>query len=349
MIFRYVILSSIKKLQYERSVTAVYYLFQGKQSIQTIQDAHLFELTHYYSLYKQLSKTTFMNEIKALEQVGYLQQTHNENDYVLTEKANDWLKDKQYLAHEWYINGMKYHKLADSYTARLFLLIQVWTNEIKKHQSYIPIVEERETKQWIKRFYHQTKANISLYLQKLYEELYSIFQSLNPVYVEMFILQLTSYKHIGLTTTQIAQKYQLKTVDVDLIITSVDNNVLDKIERNIDQFPLLNELKLGLTQTSTLTHSASKTEALLLQGWSIEQIAMKRQLKINTIYDHIVEIAIQYEAFPLYDYMTKEQHKEITEADRKSKTYTLKKLKLMVNDNISYFQIRLVLSTLNHV
>lgn len=47
-------------MQKERSISAVYYLLQGKQSIQTIQDAQLFGLTEYFGVYKNLTKRRFL-------------------------------------------------------------------------------------------------------------------------------------------------------------------------------------------------------------------------------------------------------------------------------------------------
>lgn len=345
--YRYIILSSIKKIQYERSVSAVYYLLQGKQSIQTIQDAHLFELSHYYRICKQLKKSSFMKEIELLVEEQFLQRTNKEARYELTEKANTWLDDNKHIGKDLGINGMKYHQIDDEYLARLLLLIQVWTNGMKKQRTYIPIIETAEVKFWVKSFYQQTKDDIPTYLQQLYNELVPIFESIKQEYVDMFTLQLTSYNKYGLAAVQVAQLYQLRNEDVDLITLHIIHRILNMIETKPAQFKVLHQLTTDLIQPTVLTYSAAKTESLLQQGWTLEQIAIKRQLKINTIHDHIVEIAIRQANFDWQNYLTKEEKQLITAAIQQTGSYTLKAIKLLVGESISYFQIRLVLASWN--
>ena len=347
MIYRFIILSSIKKTQYERSVSAVYYLLQGKQSIQSIQDAYLFKLSHYYRIYKHLNKSNFMKEIQALTVEGFLQRTSQENFYELTNKGNMWLEKNEKTANDLSINGMAFHQIDDLYLARLLLLIQVWTNGFKKNRTYIPVIEIPEVKTWVKYYYQQTKTEVSSHLQALYDELLSFLQTQKQEDVEIFTLQLTSYKKFGLATVQLAEMYHKKSEDIHLMTMNVVHSLLQAIETDPQQYRVLNKIKTDLVRSTKLTYSASKTDELLKKDLSLEQIAERRQLKINTIYDHIVEIAIQREDFLLTNYMTNEQQSQITTAIQQAQSYTLKDIKLMVDESISYFQIRLVLAIWN--
>ena len=99
------------------------------------------------------------------------------------------------------------------------------------------------------------------------------------------------------------------------------------------------------------TVTTDKTFRLLEKGFSLEQIAQIRQLKLSTIEDHLVEISLHDHSFLLDEYVKKEHRVEIEKAVQKLKTKQLKKLKeFLNNENISYFHIRLVLTKIgDHV
>ena len=345
--YRFVILSAIKKYQQERSVSAVYYLLQGKQSIQSIQDAHLFNLTHYYRVYKHLKKSDFMKKINSLENKGLIQRTNQAYYYAISEKGQRWLEQNQNIAKDLHVNGLAFHHMDDVFVARLLLMIQVWTNGLKRNNKYISVVDKPEVQLWVKSYYNQTKTDIKKHLQLLYTELVQILKSINKDIAEIFILQLTSYQRFGLTSVQLANQYHLLPEDIHFMTMSVIHQMLQVVEAEPQQYRILTEMKKDLIQAKSLTNSATQTNDLLNRGFSLEQIAKKRHLKINTIYDHIVEIAIYGDDFLLSNYMTDEQQIQITTAIQQTQSYTLKEIKLMVDESISYFQIRLVLAIWN--
>lgn len=347
--YRFIILTSIQSLQYERSVTAVYYLLQGKQSIQSIQDANLFGLHPFYSIYKSLSKRTFMQEIEALTKNEYIQPAAEENFYTVTDKGCKWIEQHVSARSNLYFNGMEYRQIDEVFFARILLLVQVWTNSVKKERNYIPIIDDVEIEKWTKVIYQRTKDRVPTYLQALYDELIGLFESVHAPFVEIFLLQLSSYHHIGMSAAQLAHTYERSIEDIHLITTNIIHFMLAHVNNNDEQYPVLSFIGQDLMKPMTLTKSAHITNEFLNKGWTIEAIATQRRLKINTIYDHIVEIAMQHADFPLEEYVTKEQQREITKAIERTKSYTLKEIKTMVDESVSYFQIRLVLALTNTV
>lgn len=320
---------------------------QGKQSIQTIQDAHLFEIAKYYRITKQLSKERFIQEIQLLEQELFLEAMPNENYYELTSKANDWLEQNKSKMSPWIVNGMRYHYIDDVFFKRLLLTIQVWANFVKNERSYIPVIDKLEVRQWVKRYFINSKSNLPQLMKKLYEELAEILQSIDELFAEVFVLQLTSYKKYGLAKVQIAEKLGLHKKDIELMTLSVIHQMLEKVEQEPTRYYILTDLKSDVTEEKQLTFSATKTKSFLQKGCTIEQIAQQRRLKENTIYDHIVEIAIHDQTFNIQTYVTAEEQQNIVKAVQLVKSYSLKDIKQAVNENISYFQIRLVLASWN--
>ena len=51
-----IILNCLKQLNGERTIYSIYHLLKGKKTSQTIQDAHLFEITHYFGVYQWFTR-----------------------------------------------------------------------------------------------------------------------------------------------------------------------------------------------------------------------------------------------------------------------------------------------------
>lgn len=345
MLYRYIILRAIQQFQNERSVSAVYYVLQGKQSIQSIQDATLFGLENYFGILKKLTKHRFMDEIHILLTENYIKQANEEYQYELTDKGIDYLRQNNLVKQQLHLDGMTYRQMDEVFFERLLLLIQVWTNSVKKNRYYLPIIDNVRVEHWVKLFYQQTKNQVSEYIYALYNELYTICEEQDELYVKVFLLQLSSYNKIGLTMTQVAEMYDQTVEDIYIITVSFIHKMLQMIQSSKEQYPVLSYVTQKLTHhDDTLTKSAYKTNELRLQGLSIEAIAQFRRLKINTIYDHLVEIAMNQSDFPLSLYVTYDQQRTIIKAIKQTNSYTLKSIKSKVDESITYFQIRLVLA-----
>ncbi|QGS69913.1 hypothetical protein CV093_11310 [Oceanobacillus sp. 143] len=86
---------------------------------------------------------------------------------------------------------------------------------------------------------------------------------------------------------------------------------------------------------------------IITAGLFSRKIASIRDLKINTIHDHLIEIALYETNFPLHHYVDNLEQQEILNAIKLTNSSKLKEIKRRVNDDISYFQIRLILALQN--
>jgi len=344
LLFKRLILTCQSQLQKERSISAVYYLLRGKQSIQTIQDAQLYQLSSYYGIYKQLSKDEFFDHIDELVSLQLLYPDSKDNFYIVSKKAEELLNNQPLKL---YINGMLYKQFDQIFFQRLLLLLQVWTNSKRKNFTYIPIVENLDIANWVKTYYRLSKHDIKKYLQTLYGELFNIFLSLPTTFPKIFLDQFSGYQSIGLTDNQIAIKFNRSVEEIHIITTSIIHILLRKVKENPNRYKILYSVGEDLFSANRLTTSADKTRRLLDNGLSLDQIAAKRRLKLNTIFDHIVEIALHDIRFQLEAYVPIETQKQIVQTIKKIDSYKLSEIKAAVDKEITYFQIRLVLAKLN--
>lgn len=328
-----------------RSTNSVYHILQGKPSIQTIQDIHLFKLENYYGIYKKLSKTDYSLMTERLIAEGYLLYDAETITYSVTKSGEELVSNAR---NQMFFQGYQYKQIDDIFQLRLLLLIQVWTNSKHTHFKFIPIVDNPEVEQWVKQYYYETKDNLDVLLAQLYDEITNILKTLSSHYAEVFVDQLTGYKHIGLTVRQLSNQYADSIHNIYLINRHVIHSFIRSILHEPEQFPVLKHVIGNLQSLTNLTDSTKQTFHLLNQNKTLEQIAQIRRLRINTIYDHIVEIALVDENFSIITYVPLKVELEIMNAIAALESYRLKDIKQAINPQISYFQIRLVLTKIEN-
>lgn len=347
LLFKYILLTSYEKIEGERTIANIYHLLTGRRSIQTIQDAYLFQLNDYYGVYRSLKKRDFDYYINHLVEQGFL---HNDVESLhVTERAKQWLKQDHHFTDETFFKGKLYHTLHEPFYLRLLLMIQVWTNSQMNNRSYMPVVENRETEYWVKQYYVHTKNNINNHLAGLHDELSQILQTVSERQAHLFVNRLTGYETYGLSLEQLANQFNMRQHDVYVHLISVIHKVIYLVEENRTHFPHIYTFFADLLTEQSLSKSTEQTNDLLQTGLSVQQIANKRHLSINTIYDHLVEIALHSHQFPYDQFVTDEQVTLILNVVKEIKTFRLKAIKERVPDDITYFQIRLILTQLNKV
>jgi uncharacterized protein YpbB len=341
--FDRVVLDCLKSLNGERTIYSIYHLLKGKKTSQTIQDAHLFQLTPYFGVYSSITRDAFEAVInKQSEQQWVI--SCGDQRYGLTKAGEEYLLQlcTQFPAPI-YLNGLKFHQKDLRFWGRLSLLVQVVSNLVNKETNYIPIQKNKETHSWVKSFLQKTKLGRNQFGIALYEELAACLQVDNRLNPSILIFRLTGFKRIGQTSIQIAEMLNMTIEQYQLEFLNILHYLIEKISTNKNQFPLLYAILENLNEKIVMTNSSYKTYEMLKRGYSIEEVAEYRQLKTSTIEDHIVEIALNMVDFSIDNFVDQQKQKRIVTAAEKTASKQLKLIKNEVSA-ANYFEIRLVLA-----
>lgn len=342
--FRAILLDCIQCISMERSTASIFHLLVGKRSIQTLQDAKLYQITQYFGVCKHLERRHFEDEIKGLVTENYITVDH-QNNARITQNGEAYLKSKLDSYPIKQLNGLIFDRMSDLFWLRLQLWIQTYTNMSRKKGYFVAITEHKEVQTWVKKHYHIHRDESDQWLTGIHHELSGFLKNINPDLAQLFVDRLTGYQKIGLTMSQLARKYQTTPVDIHLYLTGTIHELLTYLHERKNELKYLPTF-YHFTQLSKkfITNSAEKTYHLIKNGFDVEQIARIRQLKVNTIEDHIVEIAYIDPEFSINPYVDQESVTIILAAIRSNKTAKLKQIKELAGNNFSYFQIRLVLT-----
>ncbi|MHA6251072.1 YpbB family protein [Oceanobacillus sp. CAU 1775] len=341
-----IIIKSAIQLNAERSVANIFYLLTGKHSITTIQDANIYGIENFLGIYKDLNRSDFDEIIAKLIQNEFFIENRNENNQLFlqpTALATSWLDENERNLPIHYFNGIRFNKRASLFYARLLLLIQTLTNVRENNFSFIPVISDINVEQWVKRAFTRLKGAELNYLKELNKEFLTIFNEFPTDYIHIFLDRLTGYKHYGKSIGQLAKDYDQKTYDIELIIIGIVHEIIKHTEANKDSFPAFRFILQDTQEDLKLLESTKKTYFLYKKNFQPDEIAHIRQLKINTIYDHLAEIALLDIEFPFHQFVPVSEQEEIIKAIEKTNSFKLKDIKELVKPSISYFQIRLML------
>lgn len=242
-----------------------------------------------------------------------------------------------------YINGWKYQLNTLLFWERLSLLVQVASNIIFQETKYIPIQKNSEVHNWLKDFLKSTSIPKQKLGEILYSELVGFFEQKKDINPSVLVFRLTGYQQIGLTSLQTAKMLNFDPLQYHLAFINCLHCLIQCIERSPAGYQVLPSLLANFEQKDSLTLSSRKTWELLNQGFSLEEIAGIRHLKISTIEDHIVEFALNIKGFSINSYVEEETQQKILEISRQESTRQLKVIRNIFKET-SYFQIRLVLA-----
>ncbi len=349
MILDGIILTSTSYLNKERSISAIFHIITGKKSIQTVQDIHMYQLKSFYGVYPSLDKAVFQKQIRYLIKEDCLRICNEEKQiYKLTPVGSRRLNEVGESSTLKLLNGFRFAGLEKIYFDRLRLLLQTLINSRMGNFNFIPVIENKEVEVWVKWYYIKIKPTRSKVLLHFYEELEMLLSRFPDIVAEMFVDRLTGYKNFGKSVYQLAQQYGVQKDEIQLQITAYLHYILETVEREKDCFPYLASIADDLSANTSLTKTAQATYQLLKNGMPVQRIARIRNLKINTIQDHIVEIALYDVHFPIEKYVSQADQQEIINAHVETNSYKLSVIKEHVPNRIDYFQIRLVLAVLNH-
>ena len=334
MNFDSILLTIFQRLHGERSAQGVYHILRGKRSGQTLQDVEYYQVKSYYALLPRLSASDFQQAVERLVVDGFI---------YIDELVYVTAKGQVATGSEmWRFNGWDYRGLEREFGRRLALLVQTLSNLRSNETMFMPIQKELPTQQFVKGFLRSQSSPIKTLAELVRAELELAMTGAQLSDMQCTIVsgRLTGYQFTAFTWEQMAESIHIPLLSVQLYYLEALHILLDFIPHQQD-LPLLTQLAAGCRVETYLTQSAVRTKKLFGHGYSIEQIASLRNLKLSTIEDHFIEMAANVESFPYQQFVSNEQIDAVWQQIEQLQTKRLRLLKEQIPE-LSYFQLRLI-------
>lgn len=335
MLFEELVITIMKAINLERTISSPFHLIKGKKSGQTIQDIGYYQLHPFFAVLPKLEKHQYDEVIQRL----FDRQLLKPNDQVID------LTDKAFAAAvpATPLNGWKYRGNEAVFLSRLSLIVQTLSYTSQRINRFDPVHNAEDLQSWVKKYLKDMNFRDPSSVARFKAEMLESLQMADAEErAKMVLMQrLTGLGWSGMTWEQIALTHDLHILDVQLASVEALHAWIDVIERK--QFPLLYRLLDQVIQRSVLTESTQRTEKLFEKGLSLPEIAAIRQLKTSTIEDHFVELAMNDPFFNFTPFMSQAMYEQIVSVSKNKNTKRLRDIKDELPD-ATYFQIRLALA-----
>lgn len=341
-----VILYIISKFGSERSISGIFHLLTGKKSSQTIQDGRFFNILFLFNTMNHLTRNDINEAVNYLLNHGFIEGITEEH-FILSTKGIEYI-DKEFKLQQGfpeYLDGWKYHRKASLFWKRYSFMVQCLSNLIQGNHHFLPITRDLEIQRWIKGKIPRDLESRKKLTTAVYMDTMNFLSKLDDTKACYFVQRLSSKEKVGLTHEQCAILINFEENFARMQFQGILHQLLYEMEEDKAKYPALQLFVEDMEEEHTLTTSTRKTYDLLRQGKSLPQISRIRGLKLNTIEDHIVEIAINIPTFTIETFINLEKQRRIKEVIKNTRTKRLKLIKEQLDDEISYFEIRLVFAT----
>ncbi|WP_088809627.1 MULTISPECIES: helix-turn-helix domain-containing protein [unclassified Listeria] len=300
----------------------LYAVVTGKRTGQAVTDTHLFRAKNYFGLAPFLKEEVFLLRLHGLEEAGFIR-----IDEAGVVPVTELDPSTYFIENEW--NGFFMQDLPHHFFEHLLLAVQVVSNKHHQNRHYLPIVRNKKTQIWIKRWLNRHKNEHDL-AEKLFLELKMWLERPDITYQDLYVGRFSGGDRIGETAMQICER-----LEVPLWNGYFEwLRGLHVLHAKKTDFPLLSEFMCA--DQALLTKSGLATYELFQSGQTFEQIVQRRRLKKSTIEDHFVEIQA---TFPHLTVPFRPDDAVLLKLSEHS-FLTLKEMKEFMPD-LSYFELRL--------
>ncbi|MFC7365653.1 MULTISPECIES: helix-turn-helix domain-containing protein [Bhargavaea] len=338
MSFDDILLNIISRLDGERYKHAAFHLMKGKRSGQTLQDTEYYRLHPFFGMLPSLHSNDFDLAYRRLLSSGLIAEEEDKTVFLTTAG-----KTRAASIGPVRLNGWVYRGMEQLFFARLALTVQTVSHLSAGDRTFMPVTTDPVVQREVRHLFAtilrgRTPEDIALEVRNGLEA-----TGLGDDRLSRFVSRLTGKGMSGLTWRQLSELTSMPEMDLKVEWVETLHIWLDGIAER--PTPLLSALSQGVRAESPLTGSAKKTEELYRAGLSMEEISQQRNLKMSTIEDHFVEIAINDQKFPLHKFTETENVEAVRNEAGRLATRKLSVLKRSF-PGLSYFQLRLILARL---
>ncbi|WP_047375380.1 helix-turn-helix domain-containing protein [Exiguobacterium sp. ZOR0005] len=326
-----VLLLAIDRLKGERSERSLFHVLNGKRSATTLQDAFFYDLEPVFGMFPY-AKYDYEKLMASLEKRGWL----NRSMFTLT-GAGQLLASPETVSDLFERLGGEQRDYTTMTWKRLSLFIQTFMS-LEHKRTFYPVQADRLAERWVKQIVRSEREWRPL-IESFHSELETALESVGDPYATAVVYRFTGAFETGYTYEQIATLLDVDARTARLYFLAGWNALLNELPEDAK----LRGFSHGLSR-ERMTLSARESFDLFTAGRSFSQVQSMRRLRTSTIEDHVVEMAMYIEEFPLDQFVPERLIAEV-ERLREGDSWALKPIFDQI-DELSYFQIRLVFARL---
>ncbi|MEC6747467.1 helix-turn-helix domain-containing protein [Marinilactibacillus sp. XAAS-LB27] len=338
--FLYFLLSFFNN-HYPSKSSQLIHVFHGRRTPSILFKVENEQLFPAFGLFKELKKEHLEHYLQKLCSKNLLQGSEEEG-YLLTSLGYKSLT--QYFENKKYpeaIRSLENATLRNSFYLQIQLVSQIFSEKRYDNKKYSPSIKEPSDQESVKAWLSKQKKPMDQLALQWATELYDLLLTFAKEEASMIVGKLTGHDIIGKTNRQLAESLEMESVELNVRLSNTFEQLI--IQARASEGLLLNDFVTYLDQRTYfgLSKSTYDTYLMVNEGYSVEQISEVRQLKLNTIREHILEIYLVHPDFNFQPYIPADQYERLKMAFEQNPKYSYKQAKQDYED-LMFMWFRLV-------
>lgn len=319
-----------------RRIKLIQNLLNGKRTVSTLFWAMRYGLLQYSAIFKTYNLNYINDAIKNLISDGLAKQV-DENQYQLTTKGQnkkDSLKESFYILQN---TSYQYDYDVNEFKSRILLAIQSVSEYSYQNKNYYPVKTNMKSSMIVKRWFIQNKAEI---VNRLEEYLTKYLLQVDEQSADIIAQQMIGHGVFGMTNGQMADSMDISNVEAFFMEYDGWVDFINYIINNDDKllFTLVSDVK-----TLKMNHHAIQTYKQFISGNTFSQISNNLKVKISTVREHLLEMAIWLPEtkFPYDKIITSEKAKILSKVFNNPSIDSWQFHRINESSNIDFFEFRI--------
>lgn len=333
-------LLSLFNQQRPLKVAQLIHVFHGRRTPSILYFIETQQLFSAFELLPKLKRENLEKCFVTMQKNEWI--TETENGFIQTDFGKKMVES--YFQNHYYpdnITSLQYSKVRNTFWERFQLFTQVFSEKRFENVQYVPIIKHPSHQEGVRVWLSKQGEDKQKVTDNWIKETFSLFESLPEEVVNMVVMQLSGHDRIGKTKQQTAAFMKKESYEFLLFFENALEQMILKIEE--EDFFLLKQMLNDILKETVygLTDSTFLTAKYLTKGLSIDQVAKLRRLKVNTIREHILEIAFIQPNFSFKPFISEKTYDLLHEEFKKNTSLTYQEIKRSIPE-VEFMHFRLV-------
>lgn len=317
------------------------HIFHGRRTPSMLFKVEREKLYTPFGLFKTLTKDKLDQYLNELIKLKWLDINEN-NGYILSNNGSlaleKYFSDKDYPAK---IVSLENATIRTPFFYQFQLVSQIFSEAIYSNKQYNPTIKDPIHQTTVKEWLATLDESLHNLSKCWSNELSLVLENLTEEEALILVWKLTGHELVGKTNRQLAESLSLDTVELYILLNQAIEQLIDLIEKS--EYTLL---KSFLHQTKKnyyygLSRSTYLTASYIRKGNNLADIALKRNLKLSTIQEHILEIALVKQSFNFRPFIPEKIYIQLHQSFETNPYFSFQKAK-QENSDMQFMWYRLV-------
>jgi len=277
---------------------------------------------HGFLLAKHLKRDRLETIIQSLANKQWL--TAKDKGYLLTPRGEEACSS--YFDNHYYpkpLQSFSYTSARSPFWSRLQLFVQVFSELSYKNTHFAPVIKHPHHQENVRQLFSEFKGKTEEVFQQWLKEQGFLFNNLLAEHADILASQLSGHEVVGETQTKLAQELEMDNLEYYLFQQSLIEELIELILAHKDKVPITARIFEQVHKEANygLSGSTYQSFQLLTEGHTIAAIARKRGVKVNTVREHILEMAFVFQDFPYKKFVPKSLYQALNQGFKTVEDY----------------------------